>query len=156
MNTQRLEKPRARRDAAKILGIALQSRYRRLLEATGEDEIVVATGDLAQTMYENVEFIIWALKHLGGLNPPPPEVLRPTTPPKPAGFINPHAPNAADKLAEDMGAFVCAFCHKGPGHADDCPTVPKPVELPCTCEVLEHGIIGRDKHMTSCPKFVPA
>jgi hypothetical protein len=28
-------KPRARRDAAKVLGVALQTRYRKLLEANG-------------------------------------------------------------------------------------------------------------------------
>lgn len=71
---------RARKEAAKVLGIALQTRYRRLLEATGENEIVAATGDLAQCMYENVEFVIWALKVQGGLNPPPPEALKPVTP----------------------------------------------------------------------------
>ncbi len=70
------------RDAAKVLAIALQTRYRRLLEATGEDNIVVATSDLAQCMYENIEFVIWALKSQGGLNPPPPEKLRPITPTK--------------------------------------------------------------------------
>lgn len=74
-----LDKARSRRDAAKMLAVALQSRYRKLLEATGEDEIVVATGDLAQCMYENIEFVIWALKHLGGLKPPPPEELRKIT-----------------------------------------------------------------------------
>lgn len=126
-----LARPRARRDAAKMLAIAIQTRYRRLLEATGEDEIVVATADLAQVMYENVEFTIWALKSVGGLNPPPPEVLKPISkhhePPQPA--------NDAPKFAKP----------------------PEPVLLPdeCTCPPLEHGIIGRDKHMVSCPKFVP-
>lgn len=119
-----LDKPRSRRDAAKVLGVALQTRYRKLLEATGEDETVVATADLAQCMYENVEFVIWALKHVGGMNPPPPEELRRITP--------------AQRPANDPAP------------------APKPLDLPCTCPVLEHGIIGRDKHMTSCPKFVPA
>lgn len=122
---QRLDKPRARRDAAKMLGIALSTRYRRFLESAGdEDATVVATADLAQCMYENVEFIIWALKHVGGLNPPPPEELRKITapgltavPPKPE---------------------------------------PKSLDLPCTCPPLEHGILFRDRHMTSCPKYVPA
>lgn len=118
-----LDKPRSRRDAAKVLGIALQMRYRKLLGASGEDETVVATADLAQCMYENVEFVIWALKHVGGMNPPPPEELRKITP------------------------------------VDQTPVPPKPepkpLDLPCTCPPLEHGILFRDRHMTSCPKYVP-
>jgi hypothetical protein len=115
-----LGKTRARRDAAKMLGTALQTRYRRLLEASGEDEIVVATGDLAQVMYENVEFVIWALKLVGGLNPPPPGQLRKITPPKQAV-------------------------------KDSCLEIPDN----CTCPPLEHGILFRDRHMTSCPKYIP-
>jgi hypothetical protein len=79
-----LSRPRARKEAAKALGIAIQTRYRKLLEASSEDEIVVATGDLAQCMYENVEFAIWALKTVGGMNPPPPEELRKISAPQPA------------------------------------------------------------------------
>jgi hypothetical protein len=125
-----LDKPRSRRDAAKVLGVALQTRYRKLIEASGEDEIVIATADLAQCMYENVEFVIWALKSLGGMNPPPPEQLRRITPMKiPANDDPRFAKPPEFKLAE------------------------KPHE--CTCPPLEAGIIGRDRHMTSCPKFVP-
>lgn len=75
-----LDKHRSRRDASKMLAVALQARYRRLLEASGEDETVVATADLAQCMYENIEFVIWALKVQGGMMPPPPEQLRRITP----------------------------------------------------------------------------
>lgn len=125
-----LDKPRSRRDAAKVLGVALQTRYRKLLDATGEDEIVIATADLAQCMYENVEFVIWALKHHGGMNPPPPEQLRRITPMKTPANDDPRFAKPPEfKLAE------------------------KPDE--CTCPPLEAGIIGRDRHMTSCPKFVP-
>jgi hypothetical protein len=78
-----LDKPRARRDAAKMLGIALQTRYRRFLETADDpDTNAMATADLAQCMYENVEFVIWALKSVGGLNPQPPEELRRVTPPQ--------------------------------------------------------------------------
>lgn len=115
-----LDKPRSRRDAAKVLGIALQARYRRLLEASGDDETVVATADLAQAMYENIEFVIWALKTQGGMHPPPPEILRPIS-------------------APTMIA----------------PKFEKLLDLPCNCLPLEHGIIGHDRHMTSCPKYVP-
>lgn len=128
----KLDKPRSRRNAAKTLGIALQTRYRKLLEATGEDAIVVATADLAQCMYENVEFVIWALKAQGGMNPPPPEELRKITPPQPAN---------------DDPRF-----RKPPALEID---PPAPIPARCTCPPLEHGIIGRDRHMTSCPSFVP-
>jgi hypothetical protein len=125
---KRLEKPRARRDASKMLALALSVRYRKLLQASGDDETVVATADLAQCMYENIEFVIWALKSLGGLNPPPPEELRKITAPQPVDprFVKP----PEFKLDE-------------------------PVADECTCPPLEAGIIGRDRHMTSCPKFVP-
>lgn len=69
---------RSRREAAKRLGIAIHQRYENLVNAAGgtEDEITVATVDLATVMYENVEFIIWALKTTGGLNAPPPEEIK--------------------------------------------------------------------------------
>jgi hypothetical protein len=128
---KRLEKPRARRDASKMLALALSVRYRKLLQASGDDETVVATADLAQCMYENIEFVIWALKSLGGLNPPPPEELRKITAPKP---VDPRFAKPPEfKLDE---AFSCPASE-------------------CTCPPLEAGIIGRDRHMTSCPKFVP-
>lgn len=133
-----LDKPRARREAAKRLGIALQTRYRKLLSATGEDETVIATADLAQCMYENIEFVIWSLKSIGGMHPPPPEELRTITtrPPMPANdprFQKPPVP-----IAFTLSDRIKALC-----------------DLPCTCPPLEAGIIGRDRHMTSCPKFVP-
>lgn len=135
MNAQppgRLDKPRSRRDAAKMLGIALQTRYRKLLEASGEDEIVIATADLAQCMYENVEFVIWGLKSLGGMHPPPPEQLRKISPMK--------------VPANDDPRFA-----KPPVLALAEPVVPDV----CTCPPIEPGIIGGDRHMTSCPKYVP-
>jgi hypothetical protein len=124
-----LDRPRARRDAAKVLAVAMQTRYRKLLEASGEDEIVVATGDLAQCMYENVEFVIWALKAQGGMNPPPPDQLRKVTPMK--------TPANDPRFAK--------------------PPPFELVELPgeCTCPPLDAGIIGRDRHMVSCPKYRP-
>lgn len=127
-----LDKPRARKEAAKVLGVALQTRYRKLLEASGDDEIVVATGDLATCMYENVEFVIWALKSLGGMNPPPPELLRKVTPLQPPANDPRFAKPPEFKLEEETK-----------------------LELPCICPPLEAGIIGRDRHMASCPKYVP-
>lgn len=126
-----LDRPRARRDAAKVLAVALQTRYRKLLEASGENETVIATADLAQCMYENIEFVIWALKTQGGMNPPPPEQLRRIT--------------ATTQPANDP-RFVAP-----PPLVLDEPVIPDV----CTCPPLEPGIIGRDRHMTSCPKYVP-
>lgn len=69
---------RNRKDAAKRLGIAIHQRYENLVNAAGEgdDAITVATVDLATVMYENVEFIIWALKKMGGLNALPPDEIK--------------------------------------------------------------------------------
>lgn len=138
-----LDKPRARRDAAKVLAIALQTRLRRLYDAQAsnvENEIVVATADMAQVMYENIEFVIWALKSQGGMNPPPPEELRPVSkshvapPANDPRFQKPPVPVLEETLNE---------------------TLAKAGLDTCTCPPLEAGIIGRDRHMTSCPKFVP-
>lgn len=93
---------RRRKEAAKRLGIAIHQRYEKLVNAAGDgdDAITVATVDLATVMYENVEFVIWALKKMGGLNPPAPEeikrvdVKRPETP-KPANDL----PTLPDFLA---------------------------------------------------------
>jgi hypothetical protein len=75
-----IERPRARRNAAKVLALTLQNRLRALYDAqteNDEDKIVMATANLAQVMYENVEFAIWALKTVAGMSPPPPESLKP-------------------------------------------------------------------------------
>ena len=129
-----LNKPRARKEAAKVLAVNLQARYRVFLEASGDNEIVVSSGALAQCMYENVEFVLWALKTVAGMNPAPPEQLNRISPapPMPANDDPRFAKPPAIVLEEE-----------------------KPLDLPCNCPVLEAGIIGRDKHMTSCPKYVP-
>lgn len=106
-----------RKAAAACLGIAIHQRYENLVTALGDDEIVAATIELAQVMYENVEFVIWALKKVGGLDPAPPEEIRKV--------------RVTRKHLEAV------------------------VKEQCTCPVLEEGIIGRDKHMTSCPLYVP-
>lgn len=127
---QKLNKPRSRRNAAKTLGIALQTRYRKLLEADGDDAIVVATADLAQCMYENVEFVIWALKVQGGMSPPPPEALRKITPLK--------TPANDPRFAPPPKLEIAA-----------------PLPSGCTCPPMDMNLIGAARHMTSCPKFVP-
>jgi hypothetical protein len=133
-----LDKPRARRDASKMLAVALQTRYRKLLEASGEDEIVMATVDLSQCMYENIEFVIWALKVQGGMNPPPPEQLHKITPLKQPANDDPRFATPPPFVLED----------------DTKPGVDLST-LPCICPPLEHGIIAANPHMTNCPKFVP-
>lgn len=127
-----IERPRARRNAAKVLALTLQNRLRALYDAQSgndEDAIVMATANLAQVMYENVEFAIWALKTVAGMSPPPPEVLKPISQshvaPLPA-----NEPTLNETLAK-AGLDTC------------------------TCPPLEHGILFRERHMTSCPKFVP-
>src|SRR4051812_33825128 len=124
-----LDRPRARRNAAKVLALTLQNRLRALYDAqteNDEDKIVMATANLAQVMYENVEFAIWALKTVAGMSPPPPESLKPIS----QSHVPP-APPANDPKPETV------------------------LDLPCTCPPLEHGILFRERHMTSCPKFVP-
>lgn len=128
-----LDKPRARKAAAQALALAMQGRYRRLLEATGEDEIVVATADLAQVMYENVEFTIWALKTVAGMNPPPPEVLKPIS--------KSHVPPPAN----DDPRFA-----KPPVLE-----IEEPVKMTCTCPPMDKELIGANRHMTSCPLYQP-
>lgn len=76
----------ARKEAAKRLGIELEARFRKMLEAEGEDQIIGTTVHVAQLMNDNVDFIIWCLKKHGGLNPLPPELTRNTVPPMPAAL----------------------------------------------------------------------
>lgn len=64
---------RDRKEASKRLGIALQAKYRALLEATGEHEISLAAMDCGQLFMDNVEFIIYVLKTHGGQWVRPPE-----------------------------------------------------------------------------------
>lgn len=59
---------RARREAAKRLGLALQAKYRALVEATGEDAIQNAAIELGSIFNSNIEFVINVLKDYGGLD----------------------------------------------------------------------------------------
>lgn len=85
-----MSKSRARKQAAARLGIEFQQRYERLVTARGNDEVTVAAVDLGQLFNDNVEFIIWTLKSVGGLNPPLPEPVKPIRPktPVPANTVN--------------------------------------------------------------------
>lgn len=69
---------RDRKEAAKRLGIALFVRYRKLIEASGPEEVQQAAMDLGICFNENIEFIIWTLKEFGGVSQMP--LARPTKP----------------------------------------------------------------------------
>lgn len=122
---------RKRKVAAARLGIEFQQRYERLTLARDDDEIAVAAVDLGQLFNDNVEFVIWALKKLGGLEPPNPEEIK---------RIRPVQSTVPLRPANDKGPL---------------PVLPAALVEKCTCEPLEPGIIGRDRHMTSCPQYVP-
>lgn len=120
-----------RKEASKRLGLAIRNRYEKLVTAVGEDAIVIATTDLAQVMYENVEFVIWALLKQGGLNPPLPERFNKISAQGPRPAANSDLPTLPPELTGDQST----------------------ADLPCTCPPLEAGIIGRDRHMAACPKY---
>jgi hypothetical protein len=128
---------RARKEASRKIAIELKRRYDRLVTAPpgDENEIVIATTDLAVCFNENIEFILWALGTFGGMtNIPYPERIKPQRPPaKPL----PGMP--------DISALTSTF-------AED--EAPKFLQK-CTCPPLEPGIITGHKHMTSCPQFAP-
>jgi hypothetical protein len=132
-----LSRPRARRNAAKVLALTLQNRLRALYDAqteNDEDKIVMATANLAQVMYENIEFAIWALKSVAGMNPSPPEMLKP---------ITQHAPPPANDPR-----FVKPPALELTDH-------PVGVPMNCTCPPMDKELIGASRHMTSCPLFQP-
>lgn len=70
-----------------MLGVALQAHYRKMVSATGNDEITKAAVDLGQTFNDNIEFIIWVLKTYGGVFSSPPEPVRRALPILPSSFI---------------------------------------------------------------------
>lgn len=118
---------KARKEASKRLGLKLMSDYRNLAMASGEQEIAAASIILGSTFNENIEFIINVLKAYGGMEVHFEPMTRPSPslPPKPANDL------------PDISALT------------------KPGIYACTCPPLEAGIIGRDRHMTSCPQFEP-
>lgn len=61
-----MSRARDRKEAAKRLGFALAAKYRRMLEANGEDAIARAAMDLGSCFNDNIEFIMWVLKEYGG------------------------------------------------------------------------------------------
>lgn len=62
---------RDRKEASKRLGIALQAAYRRMLEASGQEEINTAAIELGQLFNDNIEFTIWVLREYGGVQQMP-------------------------------------------------------------------------------------
>jgi hypothetical protein len=61
----------ARKKAAANLGTALQAHHQALALAVDEESIAFAAVNLGKLFNDNIEFIIWVLKHHGGLNPAP-------------------------------------------------------------------------------------
>jgi hypothetical protein len=99
-----------------VLALTLQNRLRALYDAqteNDEDKIVIATANLAQVMYENVEFAIWALKTVAGMSPPPPEALKPISqsyaapPANDPRFVKPPPLEIEPELAGDTLPSKC-------------------------------------------------
>lgn len=74
----------ARKKAAANLGTALHARHQALALAVGEEEISAAAVELGKLFNDNIEFVIWVLKHHGGLNPAPFQPRRSMAAPHPA------------------------------------------------------------------------
>lgn len=118
---------KARKEAAKRLGLALMRDYRALVEARDQEEIVNASIALGNTFNQNIEFIVNVLKHYGGM-----EVkFEPLTT---RSHTLPNVPANDEPTLPDISALTRLDA--------------------CTCPPLEAGIIGY-KHMTSCPQFMP-
>jgi len=64
-------KTRARREASKNLGIAMQYRLKNLKDAQGDEAIAAASIELGVLFNDNVEFIVWVLKEYGGVEQMP-------------------------------------------------------------------------------------
>lgn len=127
---------RNRKAASARLGIELDKRLGELRDARGEDEINTAAIILGGVFNDNIEYIIFVLKKFGGIDVQPPAApKRPKHDPTPTMPTLPvlNLPDVANDESDGGAAFL--------------------ETLPCTCPPLEHGIIGRDKHMNSCPKF---
>lgn len=136
-----LNKPRARKEAARVLAVSLQTRYRKFLESAGdENATVIASADLAQCMYENIEFVMWALKSIGGMNPPPPEEIRKPSAPQPM-------PANDDPRFTKPPEFVLE---------DDTKPGVDLSTLPCSCEPVHDALLKSMRHATNCPKHEPA
>lgn len=118
---------KARKEASKRLGLKLMNDYRNLATAVGEEEITAASLTLGMTFNTNIEFIINVLKAYGGMEVKFEPMTRAAVPPLPANDL------------PDISAL----------------TAPPSIMSVCTCPPLEAGIIGRDRHMTSCPHFQP-
>lgn len=78
---------RARKEASRRLGIALEQRFRMLIEANGQDEIQAAALELGECFNTNIEFVINVLKAWGGLEVRFEPLTKPA-PPKPSIILN--------------------------------------------------------------------
>lgn len=62
---------RDRKQAARILGITMQTQLRELMQASGQEAIEFAAIRLGDTFNRNSEFIVWVLKEYGGVEQMP-------------------------------------------------------------------------------------
>ena len=99
---------RHRREAAKRLGLEFQNRYRRLVEAQGQDEIAAASVELGTLFNDNIEFTINVLKSFGGLD----VTFEPLT--RTAGSAPPPAANDLPKTPEIFRAGADVDIRKKP------------------------------------------
>lgn len=123
---------KARKEASKRLGLKLMRDYRGLVEAAGTEDIQAAAIELGNTFNSNVEFIINVLKAYGGMEVKFEPLTTAKVPNIPAND-EPTLPDISTLTGENVLALPTA----------------------CSCPPLEAGIIGRDRHMTSCPQFQP-
>lgn len=80
-----------RKEASNVLAITMQTHYRAMLAAVGEEEITHAAVNLGQTFNDNIEFIIYVLKTYGGLYANPPKPRSRVLPKLPADLVGtPH------------------------------------------------------------------
>ncbi len=62
---------RDRKEASKRIGLLLQAKHRKLIDATTPEEINDAAVDLGVQFNSNIEFICWVLKEYGGVEQRP-------------------------------------------------------------------------------------
>lgn len=78
---------RARREASKRLALALQAKYRALVEATGQEAVQLAAIELGDLFNTNIEFVINVLRDYGGLEAKFEPLTREGAPPAPANDL---------------------------------------------------------------------
>lgn len=96
---------RDRKQAARILGIALQVQYRALLEAVGNDAVQDAAIKLGGTFNANIEAIIWFLKEYGGVQQMPLEPQHRAANDEPKAAMLPDVDRPGHRMRPDGTTF---------------------------------------------------